>query len=167
MTEPADLSIRPPRLAEIEEVIELWAELVRSQRGYGATLVVSGNEDVARQYFGRLLLENGVLVATIDESFAGFVSFELEPDEFDRARRPGVVENLFVRPQHRGQGVGTALLEEAEDALGQRGADTIHLEVLAPNVDAQGFYESRGYRPDRVRYAKVVGTDKDNAPDEE
>lgn len=167
MTASTDVTIRSPRLAEIEEVIDLWSELVRSQRAYGATLSVSGNEDVARQYFGRVLLEDGVLVGTVEDAFVGFVSFELEPDQFDRTKRVGIVENLFVRPQHRGQGIGTALLQDAEAALERRGADTVHLEVLAANIDAQGFYESRGYQPKRIRYAKAVGTDKDNVADGE
>jgi GNAT superfamily N-acetyltransferase len=39
------------------------------------------------------------------------------------------IDELFVEPAHRGQGIGTRLLELAETASREHGAQTLHLEV--------------------------------------
>lgn len=167
MAQDGPVSIRAPNLSDIDGLVDLWTTLVRSQAVYGANIVAEGNEDVARQYFGRMLLEDGVRVAVAGGRFVGFVSFKLEPDQFDCKQRVGLVENLFVKSGYRRRGIGTRLLEVAEDALHNRGAETVHLDVLVANRAARSFYEGHGYEPQRVRYAKDVETDKDNGAAEE
>lgn len=156
--------LRQAELADLASLVDLWNELVTSQRAYGANLDPADNEAVARQYFGRLLVEDGVQMATIDGEPVGFVSFELEPDQFDRERTVGIVENLYVRPPHRNTGLGTRLLRAAEDGLVAAGAEMIQLEAMTANERARSFYTGRGYDPYRIRYAKSVETDNANDP---
>lgn len=167
MSDERGVRIHGPGLGALESLVELWTALIESQRVYGANLDPTLNEAVARRYFGRLLVEDGVRVAMLDDRAIGFVSFELEPDQFQRDRSVGIVENLFVEQPYRHLGIGTALLRAAESTLAERGAELVQLEALASNVDAQSLYEDRGYQLKRLRYEKLVKTDNDNAPDEE
>ena len=58
--------------------------------------------------------------------------------------RPGIwLEDLFVRPAHRGNGHGAALLRD----LRRRTEGRIEWSVLDWNRSAIGFYESLGARP--------------------
>ncbi|MEN0064729.1 MAG: GNAT family N-acetyltransferase [Myxococcota bacterium] len=56
----------------------------------------------------------------------------------------GEVFELYVDPEHQGQGVGTELLDAARDALRQMGFGWMVLEVLADNAGARRFYTARG-----------------------
>jgi len=56
------------------------------------------------------------------------------------------VLNLAVVPDHRGQGLGRALLEAGLAAVQSRGGTEIFLEVRASNTVAQALYRSRGFR---------------------
>ena len=62
--------------------------------------------------------------------------------------RPGIyLEDLFVVPEHRGQGVGRALLRELARIAVERDCGRLEWSVLDWNADAIGFYERLGATP--------------------
>ena len=61
---------------------------------------------------------------------------------------PGIyLEDLFVVPEHRGHGVGRALLKELARIAVERGCGRLEWAVLDWNRDAIGFYERLGAKP--------------------
>jgi GNAT superfamily N-acetyltransferase len=58
------------------------------------------------------------------------------------------LEDLFVRPEARGLGLGKALLQELARVCVDRGYARFEWWVLDWNVSAQGFYKSLGARPE-------------------
>jgi ribosomal protein S18 acetylase RimI-like enzyme len=54
------------------------------------------------------------------------------------------IDELFVSPTHRGKGIGTQLLDLAETASRQHGAQTLHLEVNHGNRAIE-LYRRRGF----------------------
>ncbi len=58
--------------------------------------------------------------------------------------------SFAVDPAFQGQGVGRALLREAEERALARGAVAMRLEVRNDNVAARKLYESAGYRPFKI-----------------
>jgi GNAT superfamily N-acetyltransferase/predicted DCC family thiol-disulfide oxidoreductase YuxK len=59
--------------------------------------------------------------------------------------RLAAVSRLFVRPQARREGIGTALLDVALNSIRDRGLTPV-LEVVSAWEDAVGLVESRGWR---------------------
>jgi GNAT superfamily N-acetyltransferase len=63
--------------------------------------------------------------------------------------QPGLwLEDLFVRPEARGSGLGKALLVELAATCAERGWTRFEWWVLDWNEPAQGFYRSLGARPE-------------------
>jgi GNAT superfamily N-acetyltransferase len=63
--------------------------------------------------------------------------------------KPGLwLEDLFVRPEARGTGLGRALLVELAATAVDRGWTRFEWWVLDWNTPAQGFYRSLGARPE-------------------
>jgi ribosomal protein S18 acetylase RimI-like enzyme len=60
------------------------------------------------------------------------------------------IDELFVEPAHRGQGIGTRLLDLAETASREHGAQTLHLEVNHGNRAIE-LYRRRAF-VDHHRY---------------
>ena len=60
------------------------------------------------------------------------------------------IDELFVEPAHRGQGMGTRLLDLAETASREHGAQTLHLEVNHGNRAIE-LYRRRAF-VDHHRY---------------
>ena len=73
-----------------------------------------------------------------DEGIVAFCSFWLVLDEVH-------INNLAVRGDFRGRGVGTALLEHVIQAGAARGADRATLEVRRSNAPARRLYERLGF----------------------
>lgn len=60
--------------------------------------------------------------------------------------RDAFVDELFVRPEHRGRGLGALALETAERAARRLGVRAVHLEVDQDNDPARRLYERAGFR---------------------
>jgi len=56
------------------------------------------------------------------------------------------IKRMYVDPQARGRGVGRSLLEHLLDAAHAEGFRVARLETLAFMSEAQGLYESLGFR---------------------
>ncbi|QLD88578.1 GNAT family N-acetyltransferase [Natronomonas salina] len=57
----------------------------------------------------------------------------------------GNVLRLYVRPEARGRGVGSDLLERTAERLGDEGADHLRAMVLEDNETGRAFYRSAGF----------------------
>jgi ribosomal protein S18 acetylase RimI-like enzyme len=70
---------------------------------------------------------------------------------------PPEVQDVEVREDWRGRGVGTALLHAAEDAARQRGGATLRMSVSTSNDSARRLYRSLGYLDAGEPVRHVVG----------
>lgn len=56
-----------------------------------------------------------------------------------------LLEELYVRPDRRGEGIGAALLETATDRARERGVTYFEINVDEGDIDAQRFYRAHGF----------------------
>ncbi|GAB3676393.1 GNAT family N-acetyltransferase [Halopiger thermotolerans] len=85
------------------------------------------------------------------EAIAGFVEGSLVGDG-----EWGELNWLFVDPEHRGRGIGTALYEAATDALRDRGADHVCVTVLEANTEGHQFVERFGLEHEGDRRVEIA-----------
>ncbi|EFW93081.1 GCN5-related N-acetyltransferase [Haladaptatus paucihalophilus DX253] len=147
------VTIEAATSADIDHVTDRWVELARDQRDHGSHLLAEENRGAVRDAVARHVIENDLLVAR-DEGIVGFVMFELETGLYRHSTARGIVQNIYVEPASRNEGVGSALLAAAEEKLRERGAEVLALEVLARNENARRLYENRGYEPHRIEMEK-------------
>ena len=57
------------------------------------------------------------------------------------------LESVYVRSDHRGRGVGGALIDYAEDFARRKGCYRVQLTSRHERVDAHRFYARHGYEP--------------------
>jgi GNAT superfamily N-acetyltransferase len=58
----------------------------------------------------------------------------------------GSIQNLGLVPEHRGQGIGSALLLRALHGFWNVGCERVHLEVTASNTGALRLYQQFGFQ---------------------
>ena len=130
---PADL----PLIAELIHALADYEKLGHEVRFDEATL--------GEKLFGpRPYAE--VLIAEVQGEAQGFALFFHNFSTFEG--RPGIyLEDLFVRPEARGLGLGKALLAELARLALERGCARLEWWVLDWNEPAIGFYRKLGARP--------------------
>jgi GNAT superfamily N-acetyltransferase len=97
-----------------------------------------------------------LLVATIDEDIAGFVTYGAGRDA--ESGGAGELYALNVHPDHWSAGVGSALLSAAQVGLAGLGHDRAVLWVVPGNARARRFYERHGWAVEDVeRIAEIQG----------
>lgn len=139
-----DFQIRPANEADTPVILSLIHGLAEYEKARPQDLQV--NEAMLRNsLFGpRPYAE--VLLACIDDRAIGFAVFLHNFSTW--TGRPGIyLEDLFVQPDRRGQGIGKALLRELARIARQRGCARIDWAVLDWNQPAIDFYKSLGAAP--------------------
>ena len=137
------LRIRPAEAADVPVIAELIRALARYEKLEQE--VTMTDELLTRNLFGpRRYAET--LIAEEDGQPIGFALFFHNFSTF--LAQPGIyLEDLFVVPEHRGRGIGRALLMELARLAVQRGCGRLEWAVLDWNKDAIGFYERLGAKP--------------------
>ncbi len=137
------MRIRPATEADlgvIETLIRALAEYERMRDE-----VVMDAALLRRNLFGERRFAE-VLIAEENSEAAGFALFFHNFSTF--VGRPGIyLEDLFVKPEHRGKGYGKALLRRLAEIAVERECGRLEWAVLDWNEPAIGFYQSLGARP--------------------
>jgi len=133
--------------AATESDVPLILEFIRALAEYErAPEQVMATEDRLRHTLFGARPAAEVLIAELDGSPAGFALFF--PNYSTWLARPGLyLEDLFVRPECRGHGVGGRLLAELALRAVERGCGRLEWAVLDWNEPAIGFYRGLGAIP--------------------
>ncbi len=137
------LSIRPANAADLP----LIADLIRALAEYEklADEVRFDEAVLGEKLFGARRYAE-VLIGEIDGAPQGFALFFHNFSTFEG--RPGIyLEDLFVRPEARGSGLGKTLLAELARIAVGRDCARLEWSVLDWNAPAIGFYRSLGAQP--------------------
>lgn len=96
------------------------------------------------------------LIAELEDEIVGYLAYHF--GVFD-SRAALFIAGLFVRPQARGEGIGAALMDHAEEFARDRGASVMVWTVWTRNTEAMAFYQHLGasFYEDDVLMWKAVG----------
>ena len=133
----AELAVRPIGRQEMDELLPLVAGY---QKFYGA----EPDDERNRTFFSRFLhpSDEGLLLgAWADGNLAGFATLYWFFSS-TKAEESVLMNDLFVREDARGTGVGRALINRALDEARRRGAAHLEWFTAPDNVVAQRLYDS-------------------------
>ena len=138
MTETA--SIRAATVEDVPLILRFIRRLAEYER---LAHEVVATEDGLRHWLFGARPAAEVVIAEWGGEPAGFALFFHNFSTF--LGRPGVyLEDLYVEPEHRGRGIGKALLAHLARLAVERGCGRLEWWVLDWNEDAIRFYRSIG-----------------------
>ena len=137
-----DIQIQPATDADVPLILQLIKALAEYER-LGDQ--VSATEAMIRESFFGPAPHAQAVIARIDGDAVGFAIWFSTYSTF--LSKPGIyLEDLFVLPHWRGQGVGRALLRHLARIAVERGCGRIEWSVLDWNETAIRFYRNIGAR---------------------
>jgi GNAT superfamily N-acetyltransferase len=135
--------IRPATPADVPIILELIRDLATYERA--PSEVTATEEQLLQVLFGEKPVAE-VLLASEGEAPVGFAVFFYNFSTW--LGRPGLyLEDLFIRPEHRGKGYGRALLVDLAKIARDRSCGRMEWAVLDWNEPAIEFYKKLGARP--------------------
>lgn len=153
------------RIADLQP---LWESLSRHHAEVAPELVdVLGDVRAPQDSWGvrRALYEEWLagpdafaLIAEVDGEPVGYAVVQVRgPEEtWSTGERVAQLETLAVLPGHRGQGIGSALVERMHEELRRMDVSHFVVGVIASNADSVRFYERLGLTPFLITYAGRV-----------
>jgi GNAT superfamily N-acetyltransferase len=143
MSLPDKFTIRPATADDVPIILQLIRDLATYERA--PDKVTATEEQLLDVLFGRKLAAE-VRLAFENETPIGFAVFFHNFSTW--LGRPGLyLEDLFVKPEHRGKGYGRALLVDLAKIARERGCGRMEWAVLDWNEPAIEFYRKLGAKP--------------------
>lgn len=110
-------------------------------------------DDIAEAYIPDMLRRctdcaGAILVAEIGRLVVGYVTIltKVSSDEIGAGDHEfGLITDVVVLREHRGKGLGKALLQAAETYAKENGVKWLRIGALAPNKSATTLYSSMGF----------------------
>lgn len=134
---------------DIDELFELWKELMQLHQSHHAVFKVKPNSEqqLKEGLLNRLKeKDTRVFVYEVDQEPVGMIitSIRKSAAGFKLATK-GYIAETFVKKDFRGSGAGKALVEAAKKWLVDNGADHIELQVSLKNTAAAKFWAAQGF----------------------
>lgn len=135
-----------------------WREMWRGYNTfYGVTLPENVSETTWKRILDPASMVNALLATDAAGNALGFANYVLHPYTWGEGQIC-YLEDLFVRPEARGQGAGRALIEALIQLSQERGWDRLYWVTHEDNTTARKLYDSFGKADDYVRYVLAFNT---------
>ena len=158
---PPEVRIRPFRPEDLNVLADFWREMASGPRVSGQVYPPT-EENVAkwRSWVLKVHEEKGGHVLVAEADGIGPVGFVLFRSHVERVlwtpMRIAIIYDLYVRPDWRRKGIGTALLQEAMKIMRQEGATHVRISVLVGNEPALRLYKKLGFREHVITLVKEL-----------
>jgi GNAT superfamily N-acetyltransferase len=149
MTQPISpqtdqLNLRSATAADVPQILAFIRDLAEYEREPDA--VHATEADLLRDGFGSVKRFDCLIAELTVSSVTTAAGFALYFHNYSTWRgHSGIhVEDLYVRPEHRGKGIGKALLTRVAAIAVAEGCTRLQWDVLEWNTPAIGFYQQLG-----------------------
>jgi len=145
------------RCAKPRDLAELREMIVDLSAHHGDAAPIT-NEQLERDLFGR----TPWITALVAEAGGQLIGYAILVPQYRGAEgaRGMELHHLFVRPGHRGTGIGRHLVARAREQAKMAGCDYLTVSAATGNLKAHRFYESERFVPRPVtgmRYMQKLG----------
>jgi ribosomal protein S18 acetylase RimI-like enzyme len=148
------MDIDPLEVDQVDQLRYLWLQLHHHHQSVSPVEPFIDDESSwSRRRSGYVeILANGgfALAARVDGELVGYALVRVHPhpdDSWQLGEPYAEVWTLVVDERHRGQGIGSALLDEVDRRLHSEDIRGLVIGAMVGNDDAIRLYESRGLTP--------------------
>jgi GNAT superfamily N-acetyltransferase len=150
-----EYTIRPAQPADLDHLVALHQELQDHLETSNLELwrmTAASRGQLKRQLAARLQATNSCTLVAEHEGdrVVGIISGRIVTNSSYTPARTGIVDQAFVRVDHRREGVGSRLVAAVCDWFATQGVDDLSLRYVHGNTEAAGFWTALGFTPRTV-----------------
>ncbi|MPR35671.1 GNAT family N-acetyltransferase [Salmonirosea aquatica] len=140
-----EILIRPACPADVEVLYTMLCDLE--------------NEMLDKEHFVKIFLKNlenqnvSYFIAELDRQSVGMASCHVQL-LLHHAAPVGEIQEMYVKPELRSQGIGQRLVEAVKTFSHQRGADQLEVTSNQIRRDTHRFYEREGFIKSHVKLVR-------------
>nr|WP_319251531.1 GNAT family N-acetyltransferase [uncultured Celeribacter sp.] len=144
------LNIRPLTLDDREHWQTLWHAYLEF---YETTLSADIYETTFRRQIDPQHVERGALVAELDGKLVGLVHYIFHAHNW-RCENVCYLQDLYVAPDARGHGVGSALITGVYEVADRNGTPNVYWTTQEFNTTARRLYDRIGQLTPFIKYQR-------------
>jgi len=157
---PQEIAIRRAKESELPQIREMSIEELPAELDDEELKFVQRAKEVFGKRLDVILTRSGnefyVAQVGTDEMIAGYVWFGVSQRLFSDTEI-GWIYDILVLPEHRGKGIGEALMRHALKVSKERGFAQTGLMVNTKNKVAWSLYEKLGFRTEYRMMSRKEG----------
>lgn len=135
---------------DVDQIVELWKYMMTYHQRINEHFAKSRNGHEKFRLFLKRQIGSGsavVMIAREQDEIIGFcLGLIMEYPPVFSQRKKGHINDMVVKEEFQGQGVGGNLLEKTLYWFKQVGIENIELDVVTGNESAEKFYQKHGFR---------------------
>ncbi len=168
------VNVRRAALTDVPALAVLFQQEAECQQSLAESFTLEPRADWPCYVTDRLHRRNGaILVAEIDRMPVGFADIRLiqrghvpaqrrfplfrkAPEPVVRSRLAGCIDDLYVEPRLRRQGIATQLVEGAFRWFAERDVRQVEGAIWTGNALSQEFFRNLGFRVSRILMTRDI-----------
>ncbi|MGC9333556.1 MAG: GNAT family N-acetyltransferase [Anaerolineae bacterium] len=144
--------VRPALITDVDRLVGLLAALQDHVETSNATIwemTAEARRNLRGQVVSRVGAENGcALVAEYaQDGIVGMAFGRVVTNNRYQPSRAGLVDQVYVVPEHRHKGAGRRLVAEMCQFFAGEGVDDLSLRYVVGNAEAAAFWTAMGFEP--------------------
>ncbi len=140
--------IRKYKPEDAEQVMMLWLEFIQDKEGSDLNIIATQENAEKWMKFVEKILDSkkgNLIVSIMGNNLVGYAFYAWSTSSLETKLKKGIIYDLYVKPQFRNRGIGSALLESALRDLNEHGCEIVQLTVISENTKAIKLYEKFGF----------------------
>ena len=142
------MKIRDAQTSDIEKIQQLNARLSKKEKEeYDPTIDQEYTlTDEAADWYRQRIRNGFAQVAEKDGETIGYIiAGTHQAENFRQIQEIAELETMYLKPEHRSEGLGTQLVENFKDWATKQDVDRLRVEASAENKGAIKFYRRNGF----------------------
>lgn len=141
------ITIRKATIDDLKAIQELNNDLFKLEKeNYDPTLVVDWPlSETGKVYFTDLIQNHYVIVALDNNHIIGYLAGSIDEKESYTEVEYGEINNMLVKDEYRGYGVGKILINDYKEYCKSIGIKNMKVVASYKNKNAVEFYHKNGF----------------------
>jgi GNAT superfamily N-acetyltransferase len=157
--------IRRASIDDLPQMLELWRALEEAQREFRVLPTRADAEERVSGMLREAIADENAAVFVVDDDgqLVGMAIAEVSPTGAHSLADAMLCElsRVVIAPERRGEGLGTGLLEAAEEFGRARGAAWLSARIFTGNEAGRAFWARHGFVPRYEQRVRMISAPED------